>query len=183
MPDGSTLNDSWQILNHYCAALSDDWCEKFDRVLGPAVRRVLYHELLSGHNPDLVDRLFDGATEAEMAIMGNSKVQLGHVIKSLMAITDESSQRDRTTIEAFFAECDALFDAHSDQDALALMPTAWWIAISSLSGLALATPEYGGKAWTAPLLEEHSARHQSWVGKMRDTRTGQLIVDYYRNHR
>lgn len=183
MPDGSTLNDSWKILNHYYPALSDDWCEKFDRVLGPAVRRVLYHELLSGHNPDLVDRLFDGATEDEMAIMGNNKVQLGHVIKSLMAITDESSQRDRATIEAFFAECDALFDTHSDQDALALMPTAWWIAISSLSGLALATPEYGGKAWTAPLLEEHSARHQSWVGKLRDTRTGQLIVGYYRDHR
>jgi hypothetical protein len=86
-------------------------------------------------------------------------------------------------LKHFFAECDALFDAHSDQDALALMPTAWWIAISSLSGLALATPEYGGKAWTAPLLEEHSVQHQSWVGKMRDTRTGQLIVDYYRHHR
>ncbi len=183
LKEGEILKDSWEVLKHYVGDPSADWIKKFDTMLGPSVRRVMYCEILRPENERIFINLFQDSTELENSFLATEKQSIAAGIKAMMNISDTTLYKDRQTLDSLFCEYDLFLDGIPDISAHRDTNPGWWIAVSSLTGILLAAPSYGGHSFSPSTLSEYTESHQEWVAGLRDTKIGRNILSFYRTHR
>ena len=183
LPNGEMCRDSWEILSKYHGDLPDVWRYSFNTILGPAVRRIMYNEALDPQYSHLFDSLFVGATDMELAFkqVGESQIRSG--IRTLMNINPETVAEDKKRIIDFLQKYDDFHEQIHDIQAHQRECPQWWIAVSSLCGLLLGCPDYGGTAFKAAPLSSLRDSYQAWIKEIDKHLTCQLISAYYANHR
>ena len=182
MPGGGLLRDSWEVLEHFVAPVAAPWKARLDEEVGPAARRFAYRALLDPERPELAETMAQGITEQERAFWEQAKPVVVATVSDLMGLSAEREVADRALLVAFFDEVSAELAAlPSPGDGAA--GAAWWIACSSLAGLALLPPGYAGGAWDCPPLVAFGPEREGWVRGLRSTALGAAILDYYASSR
>ena len=113
--------------------------------------------------------------------VGESQIRSG--IRTLMNINPETVAEDKKRIVDFLQECDDFLEQIDDIQAHQRECPQWWIAISSLCGLLLGCPDYGGTAFNAAALSSLRDSYQAWIKEISQHQTCRLISAYYANHR
>jgi hypothetical protein len=183
LPNGEMCRDSWEILSKYQGNLPDVWLHQFDMILGPAVRRIMYNEVLDPQYSHLFGSLFVGATDMELAFKQTGESQIRSGIRTLMDINPEIVAKDKQRIIEFFQGCDDFLQQIDDIPTHQQENPQWWIAISSLCGLLLGCPDCGGTAFNAVPPSSLRDSYQAWIKELDKHLTCQLISAYYANHR
>ena len=182
LPGGDVLVDSWEILARYVGAVPSTWRERFDNELGPAARRIAYGQFLDPKRPDLADAMVKGITPEERAMWGETGDFVKATVGKVLGIGDEVIAKDRVLLAAILDEVSESlpdFPAETGKSQAA----AWWIAFSSLVGVVLILPRYGGQSWQWPALDSFDAEYQDWAHAMRATAAGQAICEFYERYR
>jgi hypothetical protein len=71
-------------------------------ILDPAVRRIMYNEVLDPQYSHLFDSLFVGATDMELPFKQTSESQIRSGVRTLMDINPETVAKDKQRIVEFF---------------------------------------------------------------------------------
>lgn len=150
---------------------------EYDRTLGPAVRRAIYHLVLDDA-AGAKDLLASAGPPWERRATRRFFRPIRALMKRGLNITPEASARSFTKVEAVFAAVEARL-AGGRRYLVGDRFTAADLTFASLSGPALAPEQYG-----FPLpLERMPAAARAWVERMRETPAGRFALRIYAEER
>jgi glutathione S-transferase len=155
--------------------------EEFDRVLGPAVRRIAYHHLLPTRGAAAAISRGAGKFEARAFVVGYPIIS--RLMRRGMRIDAASVTRDQGKLDALLARIEQrLANAADRGDRPYLVGnkfTAADLTFASLAAPLIDVPEYGGDR---PLAIAPPAL-LAMVESLSSSRAGQYVQRIYRDHR
>ena len=182
-PDGRILRDSWEVLDSYVGPVNDSWRTRFDNGLGPAARQVFYSAVLDPEHPALLASLSQNATPLEQGAWARMGPMIMENVRTVLKINETSAAEARAHIESLFDEADAFLAPFGPGAEEEPSLRAWWLALCSLSSIALLAPEYCDGMWTPPAMDMLPPEFVDWVSRMREMPLGRRILAFYARER
>ncbi len=192
--DGGVATDSTDILHLIDAQLPAErrlfpvdpelraqveaWEDRFDKSLGPATRRVVYHHLLID-KPLMVDVLGANTPPHEVTILKLCFPLIAQLMRRGMNITPQKAAQSREKLHAIFADVGAAL-ADGRRYLVGDRLTAADVAFAALASPML-LPDGHPKLHVAP--ERGSAAMQADIAALRATPAGQFALRLYREER
>lgn len=154
------------------------WVEELDRTLGPATRRVAYHQMLA--DPGLMRSLLCSTGPAWERRLGRATfpaIRAG-IVRGLK-ITPEGAARSAAKVEAIFT---AVGEALADGRRFLVDDrfSAADLTFAALAGPSLVPPQYG---FPMPDVAALTPEGQAWTERLRATPAGQFALRLYAEER
>ncbi|KAF9082572.1 hypothetical protein BGX23_012320, partial [Mortierella sp. AD031] len=161
--------------------------DRFDTMIGPHVRRVLYYELLLKSPKSVGQSLgqHDNAGKLQMWIWTFFFSVISWMLCKFMHITEVSAARSRDILKREFEHISRVLESGPPGPAYLIgnQFSAADLTLASLGGLAVGvTDEDGYGAWV-PRRTELRPEAQAFFVELRQTTAGQHILECYKLHR